>query len=237
MFEGSAMRLSVLAALIFSPALAAPAPKKPAAQTPAKPAPKTPAKPMGFAPTELDLAPGETYLTELFVPSPTGKAFTGQVAYTAPDGLVVKPDARWTGKVPPWGLKTYPRVTAAPTATGDHAIKASITKGAEASLAVRVMPPGIEPVTGLHKLTIKVTNPFRHRLMTGKVKAANPDRFLQDITTREFKVAPGETQEVEFPLPGAAPVDGEKYDFTLTVETYHGYRSEKVYSLEFPPHT
>jgi hypothetical protein len=236
------MRLLLLTVALTLPALAAPPVKKPGPAKPAaKPAPKASAKPapkvMGFAPKELDLAPGETYLTELFVPSPTGKEFKGELTYAPAAGLTVKPDDRWPGKVPPWGLKSFPRITAAPTASGELPVKAVIAKGTEATLKVRVSPPGIEPVPGLFKLTIKVTNPFKTRLMTGRIKVSNPDRFLQDVTTREFKVDPGATQELEFPLPGAAPVDDEKYDFTLTVETYHGYRSEKTYPLKFPPHT
>jgi hypothetical protein len=102
---------------------------------------------------------------------------------------------------------------------------------------VRVAAPEIEPVPGLFKLTVRVTNPFKSRAMTGRIVASNPDRFLQNITTREFKVPAGQTEEVVFPLPGAAPVVTEKYDFTLTVQTYQGYKSKKTYALTFPPHT
>src|SRR5688500_16679884 len=79
----------------------APPPSKPGARTPAKPTAKTPAKskaplsgPMAFLPKELDLAPGESYPVELYVPSPTEKHFTGDVTFNAAKGLTVTPDPR-----------------------------------------------------------------------------------------------------------------------------------------------
>lgn len=192
---------------------------------------------MAFAPKELDLAPGETYPVELYVPSPTRKAFSGALAYTASPGLTVTPDSRWNGKVPAWGLKTHPKVTAAGDAMGDLTVTAAVRKGASAKLVVRVVRPGVEVIPGDEKLTVRVTNPFRLRLLHGRVVASNPDRFLQDITTLEFKIAPGATQDLVFPLPGASPAEGEKYDFTLNVETYQGYRDRTTHSLAFPPRT
>jgi len=228
--------MGAVTALAAVGALAAPAVKKPA---PAK-APVRPAAPMAFKPAVLDLAPGETYPVELFVPSPTGKAFSGALDFEVERGLTVSPDSRWKGSVPGWGLKTYPKLTAAPDATGEYALKASIGSGAavkQSALKVRIVRPTIELDPGVFKLTLKVTNPFASRLLNGRITVSNPDRFLQDVTTREFKIEPGKTQDLEIPLPGAAPVCGETYDFTLTVETYQGYKEKKTYPLAFPPHT
>jgi len=220
-----------------------PAPVKPAAKpvakAAAKPAPK-PAAPMAYKPAELDLAPGETFPVELFVPSPTGKTFSGAPSYVVDSAISVAADARWKGKVPAWGAKTYPKLTAGRDADGEYTVKSAIGEGAKAptaSLLVRVASPRVEFVTGLFRLTVKVTNPFKHRPMTGRIEIANPDRFLEDVTTKEFKIAPGETEDLLIPLPGAAPVEGETYDFTLTVQTYQGYKSKKTYPLEFPSHT
>lgn len=208
---------------------------KPAAKPAApKPEPK-PIPPMAFTPAELDLAPGETYLAELLVPSPTGKAFTGKLAYTPGPGITVKPDARWTGKVPPWGLKSYPRLTAAATASGDVPVEVALEGGGKATLTVHVVVPTVEVVPGLGRLTVKVTSPFHTRAFNGKVDVSNPDRFLQDVTSLEFKLAPGETGELVFPLPGAAPAESEQYDFTVKLRGYHGYQFTKKYSLSFPP--
>lgn len=211
---------------------------KPGAKAPAKPAaPKPAPKLTAFSSVDFDLAPGETYLTELFVASPTGKAVEGSLTYEPAEGLKVTPDARWTGKVPPWGVKTFPKITAAPTAQGDLSVKAALDKGGEATLNVRVVEPEVEPVPGLRQLTVRIKNPFRQRLLIGRVRASNPDRFLQKVTALEFKIPAGETGEVVFPLPGAAPAESETYQFTLSFESYHGWRFQKTYELSFPPHT
>ena len=228
------------AALTAAPAalLAAPPAKKPAqpaAKAPAKPKPAP--KPMAFAATEFDLAPGETYPTELFIPSPTGKAISGRLRYLPSPGLIVIPDARWTGKLPPWGAKTFPKIAARADASGELTVKCVFDKGGEAVLPVRVVEPLVEPLPGLRQLTVKITNPFRKRTLHGRVTAANPDRFLQKVTALEFKIPPGETGEVVFPLPGAAPAEGETYDFTLSFESYQGWRFRQTYPLAFPPHT
>ncbi|MGV3719903.1 MAG: hypothetical protein ACO1SX_03250 [Actinomycetota bacterium] len=220
---------------LLGTAMAAPTPAKPAA----KPAAKPPA-PMAFKPVELDLAPGETYPVELFVPSPTGKTFTGTPRFAVERAITINADPRWKGKVPPWGAKTFPKLTASRDAEGEYAVKSTIGDGEKApsaELMVRVAAPQVEFVTGLFKLTVKVTNPFKHRAMTGRIVISNPDRFLEDVTTREFKIPAGETQDLLIPLPGAAPVEGEAYDFTLTVQTYQGYKVKKTYPLEFPSHT
>lgn len=203
--------------------------------TAAKPAVKV--SPMAFTPKALDLAPGETYPVELFVPSPTGKAVSGKLTFTPAKGLEVKPDARWSDKVPGWGTKTYPTIAAAADAQGALPVTAELEKGGKATLTVNVAPPHLELVPGSFKLTVKVTNPFKSRPMTGRIIASNKDRFLEDVTTREFKIPPGQTAEVVFPLPGASPVIGEKYDFVLDVQTYQGYRDKKTYPLEFPQNT
>lgn len=222
-------------------ALAASAPKKavPKSGAPAK-APSKPAAPMAFKPTVLDLAPGETYPVELFVPSPTGKEFQGTLDFEVEQGITVAPDPRWKARVPGWGLKTYPKLTAAPDASGEYALKASIGTGdavKRTEAKVRIVRPQIELEPGVFKLTIKLANPFETRLFNGRIQVSNPDRFLQDVTTREFKIEPGKSQELVIPLPGAAPVCGETYDFTVTVETYQGYKEKKTYPLAFPPHT
>ena len=221
--------------LIAAAAGAAPAPKRPA---PAKAAPAVPtkaAKPMAFTPAGLDLAPGETYPVALYVPSPNGKYFQGTLGYAPPPGITVKADERWTGKLPPWGAKTYPKIIAAQDAAGELTVRAALEKGGTAALTVRVAAPVVELVPGERKLTVKVTNPFRSRPMSGRILASNPDRFLQDVTSREFKAPPGEPVEVVFPLPGAAPVETETYEFTLEVRTYAGYRDRKTYPVKFPP--
>lgn len=217
-------------------------PAKPAekAAKPVKKAAKAPAKPkaaasLAWAPKELDLAPGETYRVELAVPSPTGKTFTGKLSYAPAKGLEVKPDPRWKDQIPGWGVKTYPWITAsAETAPGDVPVEASLEKGGKATLTVRVASPGVELVPAKRQLTVRITNPFHARTMSGIIKASNPDRFLQDITTREFKVAPGMTEDVVFPLPGYAAVETERYEFTITVQTYQGYKHTQVHKLQFP---
>lgn len=228
------MKLALAAILALAAVAVSAAPAGPPARG-KKPAPIV--APMAFSPKELDLAPGETYPVDLLVPSPTGKAFSGTLSYTAPPGLTVTPDPRWNGKVPGWGVKTHPKVTASADAIGDLAVTASLKKGAGAKLVVKVVRPVVEAVPGDEKLTVRVTNPFRLRLLHGRVVASNPDRFLQDITTIEFKIGPGATQDLVFPLPGASPAEGEKYDFTLSVETYQGYRERSTHSLAFPPRT
>ncbi|HTE19822.1 MAG TPA: hypothetical protein VK689_15770 [Armatimonadota bacterium] len=246
--------IAALAAGLAATAVAAPKAKKPAAKparaavaskkapakppVPVKPAePAKPPRPMAFTPAELDLAPGESFPVELFVPSPTGKAVQGSLSFTPGAGISVTPDKRWTGRVPPWGAKTFPRVTASADAEGDQPVTATLDRGGEAALTVRVTPPLLEIVPGHRQLTVRVTSPFHHRPLTGRIEAANPDRFLQDVTALEFNVAPGKTQELVFPLPGAAPAEGESYNFTLTVETYQGFRMKKTYPLMFPPHS
>ena len=216
-----------------------PAPVKPASVKPApvKPAPAKPAAPMAFVPAELDLAPGETFPVELFVPSPTGKLVLGTLSYAPGPGITVAADKRWTGKVPPWGVKTFPRITASADAEGDQPVTAELDKGGQATLTVRVTPPLVEVVPGRFQFAVRVTSPFHQRMMTGRIQASNPDRFLQDVTALEFNVAPGKTQELVFPLPGAAPAEDQSYDFTLTIETYQGFRMKKTYPLMFPPHS
>jgi hypothetical protein len=234
------MKLAATVALAIILAPASPSLQRKPAPTPSKPAPapKKPANPMAFVPAELDLAPGETYPVELFVPSPTGKPVEGKLTYTSEDEkrLSVQADPRWTGKLSKYGAKTFPKVKALPgAAEGDVRLTAKFDKGGTATLLVRLAAPKVEPIPGQRQLAVKISNPFRSRVMTGRIQASNPDRFLQDITTREFKIEPGQTGEVVFPLPGAAPAEGETYDFTLTVQTYAGYQDKRTHSLAFPP--
>lgn len=224
--------LPVAGALAAACAAPGPAAPKAAPKPAAKPAPKLP---MHFNTEGFDLAPGETYPVELYVPSPTGKAFQGKLTYKPSAELRVLPDPRWTGRIPPAGVKTFPKITATRTAGGNQEVTATLTGGGEATLWVRVVSPTIEPIPGHQKLTVKLTNPFQRRPLHGRVIASNPDRFLQDITAREFRIPGGQTGEVVFPLPGAAPAEGETYDFTLTVETYQGFRHKETYPLAFPP--
>jgi len=231
--------LATVTAGLAANALGAPAPAGGAKRAAPKPKPpvKAPAPlagPMTFSPPELDLAPGESYPAELLVPSPTGKAVQGKLTYTPGSGVTVEPDSRWTGRVPGWGVKTYPRVSAAADASGNIPVTAVFDRGGQATLTVQVQRPHLEVAPGHQKLTVKVTSPFRRRLLTGRVIASNKDRFLQDVTTREFKIGPGQSQELVFPLPGAAAAEGETYDFTFRVETYQGYKDQQTYPLSFP---
>lgn len=222
---------AILAALLLAP----PAAKAPPVR--GRPAP-APARVAAFSPAVLELAPGETFPVELFVPSPTGKAFQGRLKYLAGKGLEVAADPRWKGQVPPWGAKTFPRVTATPAAAaGEISLVAELQGGGKATLTVRVAVPTAEPVPGERQLAVKVTNPFSSRPLFGRVRVSNPDRFLQDVTAREFKIAAGQVGEVLFPLPGAAPAEGETYDFTVRLETYQGYRFQRTYPLSFPTQT
>ncbi len=220
-------------------AIGAPTPRTPTGGTaPAKPAPTAPPA-FAFRPATLDLAPGETYPVEVAVPSPSKKGGEVALSFTPTLGLSVKPDPRWSGRVGAYGAKTFPKVTAGADAAGELSVTATVGEtpsGLRSTvLKVRILPPGIEVIPGIKKLTVRVTNPWSTRLLFGRIVASNPDRFLQDVTTREFRVEAGKTGEVVFPLPGAAPAEGETYDFTLRVETYNGYRSVKKHSLAFPP--
>jgi hypothetical protein len=213
---------------------APPAEKEPEKKAPEK-KPAPPAPTMAFNPKELDLAPGETYPVELYVPTPTGKTARVTLGYTPGSGLRVQPDSRWTGRVTSAGAKTFPKITAAQDADGTGAVTASLDGGPSAKLSVRIIEPHVDVAADREHLRVTIESPFRSRLLNGRVQASNPDRFLQDITTREFKVVPGQKQVLDFPLDGASPAEGETYDFTLTVQTYQGYSSKRTYTLAFPP--
>ncbi|MBM3457893.1 MAG: hypothetical protein FJX77_05105 [Armatimonadetes bacterium] len=206
----------------------------PKADTPGKSPTARSGKAMRFALEGLDLAPGDSYLVELVVPSPTGRAVTGTLAFEAAPGVTVQPDTRWKDRLPAWGAKTYPRIRCSPQSTGEILVRARFSAGGEALLPVRIATPTMDPIPAADRLTVKITNPFRSRPMTGRVQAANPDRFLGTITARPFRLGPGETGEVVFPLPGAAPAEGEEYLFTLTLQTYDGHKSQKTIPLKFP---
>ena len=96
--------LSLVAAAMATAALAAKPAAKPAAKAP-KPVPK----PMVFSPAVLELAPGETYLTELWIPNVAGKEAPVGLKLTPGAGLSLIPDRRWTGKLPRYGAKLYPK--------------------------------------------------------------------------------------------------------------------------------
>lgn len=231
------LALSLIPVLAAVPLFAAPdtpaAPTvEPAAKPAAKPAPK-PKPVIAFKPTTLELMPGETFDAELFIPNPSGKEMPADVAFSPGPGVSVKPDARWKGKLPRYGAKLYPKFTAARDADGDIPV-AVMVAGQKATLNVKIVHPAIEVVPAYKKLTVKVTSPFSTRACNGRVEVSNPDRFLQDITTREFKLMPGQTAELLFPLPGAAAAESETYDFTILVEGYHGFRDKKKHALAFP---
>lgn len=234
----TAVILGLLAAapapLLHSTSLAAPAsraPRKPVA------ARKPPAGPpsVRFLPAALDLAPGETYPLEIFFPNPKRKAFQAAPQITASEGLTLIPDTRAGGAIPRYGLKLYPKVTARPDATGPQQIEASLEGVRGASLPVRIVEPEIRPAPGYQVLAVRITNRFRARPLSGRILASNPNRFLENVTAREFRIPAGEMGEVVFPLPGAAPAQDETYEFSLELQTYQGYRRVYKYDLEFPP--
>jgi hypothetical protein len=220
--------VALAAALAFS-AGAAPKAK------PAKPAPKSSAR-MAFTPATLELAPGETYPATLFVPSPTGKYHRGELSFAVEKGVTTKPDARWPDRVPPWGVKTFPRITAAPDADGTAKVVALLVPGGiSATLTVSVRRPEVKLIPGIHELRIQVTNPMQSRPLKGRIGLTNPDRFLGNVTSALLDVKPGATQESRIPLPGAAPVVTETYAFTYTLQTWAGYEEKKTLNLSFPP--
>jgi hypothetical protein len=190
---------------------------------------------MAFTPAELDLAPGETALVTLFVPSPTGKYFNGGLSLVPDQGVTVQPDARWPDRVPPWGVKVFPKITAAADATGTVRVVATLAGGGSATLSVTVQRPEVKLIPGIHELRIQVTNPMQGRPLKGRIALANKDRFLGNVTSALLDVAPGGTQETRIPLPGAAPSEHEKYAFTYTLQTWAGYREQKTLPLTFPP--
>jgi hypothetical protein len=233
----------VAAGLVALAPLVAAAPPRtapPAATRPGKPAPPPAAPPPaarvpGFTPAELELAPGETYPVTLFVPSPTGKYFSGALSFAPDKGVTVQPDARWPDRIPPWGVKVFPKVTAAADAAGTTRVTATLTGGGSATLNVTLQRPEVKLVPAIHALQIQVRNPMRSRALKGRIGLTNPDRFLGDVTSALLDVAPGATQETRIPLPGAAPSEHEKYAFTYTLQTWAGYREQQTLPLTFPP--
>lgn len=201
---------------------------------PAKPAP-APAAPMAFTPAELELAPGETYPVTLFVPSPTGKYFSGALSLTPEVGVTVQPDPRWPERLPPWGVKVFPKITAARDAAGPTKVTATLAGGGSATLSVTLQRPEVKLIPGIHMLTIQVRNPMRSRTLKGRIGLTNGDRFMGDVTSALLEVAPGATQETKIPLPGAAPSEHEKYAFTYTLQTWNGYQEKQTLPLTFPP--
>jgi hypothetical protein len=232
------LALSLLPLLIAVPLLGAPeaTPAAPPKDPAAKPAPKIAPKPkpvIAFKPATLELMPGETFLVELFIPNPAGKEVPAKLGFWPGGGVDLTPDARWKGKLPRYGAKLYPKISAISRADGEIPVAVTVD-GQKATLNVKIVHPTIEVVPAYKKLTVKVTSPFTERACNGRVEVSNPDRFLQDITTREFKLMPGQTAELLFPLPGAAAAESETYDFTVLVEGYHGFKDKKTHPLSFP---
>jgi hypothetical protein len=227
--------LALAGALVLAAGSAPAQTAPPNAAKMAAPAPK-PAAAMAFTPAELDLAPGEIYPVTLFVPSPTGKYHSGELSYAVEKGVSLHPDPRWPERMPPWGVKVFPKIKAASDAEGRAKVVALLMPGNTlATLLVTIRRPEVTLIPGIRELRIRITNPMRGRPLKGRIGLTNPDRFLQDITSRLVSVAPGATQELQIPLPGAAPSVTETYAFTYTLQTWAGYREQKTQSLRFPP--
>lgn len=188
-----------------------------------------------FRPAQLDLAPGEKYPVEVLFPNHRRTQYAATPVIETSEGLTLVPDSRGKGTIPRYGLKLYPRVRATAEASGEQWVEGRLPGLKSQRLAVRIVEPEIEPIPGDQRLTVRITNPFRVRPLTGRIVAANPNRFLQNVTARLFKIEPGATGEVVFPLPGAAAAPGETYEFTLELQTYQGYRKKHRFDLEFPP--
>jgi hypothetical protein len=220
----------LVAGLLTFAGIAGAAPKK-APKPPGKPA-----APMTFTPAAMDLLPGETYPVTLFVPSPNGTYYSGELSFAHERGLRVEPDARFPDRIPPWGVKVFPKVRSAPDAEGTGKVVAILTPaGRTATVNVALVRPEVKLVPGIHQLRIQVTNPMRSRPLKGRIGVANPDRFLGNVTSGLLDIAPGSTQEIKIPLPGAAPATDETYAFTYNLQTWAGYRDEKTVNLQFPP--
>lgn len=214
----------LVVALTAAAALAAPQQKKPASR-------------MEFRPATFDMMPGETYPVELYIPNRTRRTMAAKLTYKAGNGLSVKPDRRWTGKIGRYGAKSWPKIVAGPKAKGVIPVTATVDKVGSAKLTIRIVEPTLKVTPGLFQVAVVIANPFRERKLKGRIIASNPDRFLQDITTREFFILPGKKARLVFPCPGAAPVETETYDFTFEIHGYAGYRSVRKYALEFPSHS
>jgi hypothetical protein len=189
---------------------------------------------MSFLPPDLDLAPGESYRVELFVPAPGGKPAAGTLTLATGKGISVQEDTKFPSKLPAWGAKTYPTVTAAADAAGEALLTATHSAGGEATLRLNIVEPGVTPTPGDQRLTVRITNPFRMRPLIGRILAANPNQLLQYVTAREFRIPPSSAADMFFPLPGLAAAADGNYEFTLTLQSYQGYRSKRTFSLKFP---
>lgn len=223
---------TLLPVLLFSAASVIAAPPPPKAAVPSKAA-AAPA--VRFRPAELDLAPGEQYPVEVFFPNHQRKKYGATPALETSEGLTLVPDNRGKGTIPRYGLKLYPKVRAAADASGEQWVEGRLAGLKSQRLAVRIVEPELKPIPGDQRVAVRITNPFRVRPLTGRIVAANPNRFLQNVTARLFRIEPGSTGEVVFPLPGAAAAPGETYEFTFDLQTYQGYRKKHRFDLEFPP--
>jgi hypothetical protein len=200
----------------------------------AKPAPKA-APSITFTPSPLELAPGETYPVTVFVPSPTGRYHKSVLSFQVKGGVSVQSDPRFPDTVPPWGVKVFPKIQAGSDAAGTASVVATLIPGGSGTLNVSIKRPTVSLIPAVHQLRIQVTNPMQGRPLKGRVSVSNPDRFLGASTGALLEVPPGSVQEVQIPLPGAAPVEGETYAFTYTLETWSGYQEKKTLNLRFPP--
>jgi len=194
-----------------------------------------------FSPTELDLAPGEAYLFGVHVKNPIGKPTKAAILLTA-DGDLTLSTERWEGLLPKWGIKLFPRIRAAAGRSRDGFVTVRLVvsgkTAGEGRMLVRHTVPEADLVADWPSqcVVFKITNKYRNRRLKGGVRLSNPDRFLQDVTTGLFDVAPGQTAEVRIPVPGASPAEGETYRFTAVYRTWEGYTGRIVRDLVFEDH-
>lgn len=194
-----------------------------------------------FSPSDLDLAPGEGYLFGVHVKNPLGKPTKAVVLLTADSDLTLSTQ-RWEGVLPKWGVKLFPRIRAAANRSRDGSVTVRLVVSGktigEGRFAVRHTVPEADLVADWPRqcVVFKITNTYRNRRLKGGVRLSNPDRFLQDVTTGLFDVAPGQTAEVRIPVPGASPAEGETYRFTAVYRTWEGYTGRIVRDLVFEDH-
>lgn len=194
-----------------------------------------------FSPSELDLAPGESYLFGAHVKNPLGKPTRAVVLLTADSDLTLSTQ-KWEGILPKWGVKLFPRIRAGVNRSRDGSVTVRLVVSgktvAEGRLAVRHTVPEADLVADWPRqcVVFKITNTYRNRRLKGGVRLSNPDRFLQDVTTGLFDVAPGHTAEIRIPVPGASPAEGETYRFTAVYRTWEGYTGKIVRDLVFEDH-
>lgn len=112
---------------------------------------------------------------------------------------------------------------------------ASVARQQGADMAILSMRPRLassDVLRGPWHLAIRIHNPTDRRLR-GRVEVDNPNRFLGTIVSRIVSVAPGSTRVVTIPLPGAVPAPDQRYPFTVTFESWDGFRAQRTQSLLF----